>query len=276
MGARHLRVLAVGLAVVAGACSGGGSGPERVTAEEARARFDDLIEALEVLPGVAATMGRSVHPEQVPSAMHERLTRIGPLAEAVADLVASEVLDEAVAEEILDGRVRVERFGLQLALRAGGTAEGDDRVAVGPVVIVADTRESIRSAVRGGLDNADPSARASVFLSRFQNYCLHFADVVLLLDPASRGALAPRLSPDDLPAELPINPETQKVDGHLFEIPTVEEWRRLLFDGQGRLIVPDADFRPGEFDAWAKYVNPAFDEAAGALAGVMQRSAHPY
>lgn len=88
----------------------------------------------------------------------------------------------------------------------------------------------------------------------------HFVYVALLANPRTRATLAPRLSPDDLPAEVP--------DLNL-TVATRDEWREQLFDNQNRLVVP-SPYDPGRwksFLAWAETVNPAIRNAVSDLRG---------
>lgn len=78
----------------------------------------------------------------------------------------------------------------------------------------------------------------------------HFVYVALLAHPGTRAALAPRLSPDDLPAEVP--------DDLNLPVDNREDWREKLFDEHDRLVVPSpfdvVAWRA--FIGWTKVVNP--------------------
>ncbi|MGH8511763.1 MAG: hypothetical protein ACREU8_10415, partial [Gammaproteobacteria bacterium] len=91
----------------------------------------------------------------------------------------------------------------------------------------------------------------------------HLAHVSVLADPDDRAALGLRLSPADLPAEVPANLN--------LSVTSREDWARDLFDQQGRLIVPTpAD--PARWDSFigsTKAVNPELRDRVSALTGPM-------
>ncbi|MGH9043227.1 MAG: hypothetical protein ACRDZ3_23710 [Acidimicrobiia bacterium] len=119
--------------------------------------------------------------------------------------------------------------------------------------------------------------------SRLDASLQHLAFVSLLADPSARAAMHLRLSPADLPAELPVSPTdpTGGVDPHVAGFESVDEWRRVMFDDRGRLVVPDPNDPDGDwgaFLAWAQYVNPDLAVAARKLHDVFNaalRSAAP-
>ena len=78
----------------------------------------------------------------------------------------------------------------------------------------------------------------------------HQAYVSVLTDSAERAALGLRLSPADLPAEVPTDLN--------LPVATREEWARDLFDDRGNLVVPQPSDprRWRSFIGWAETVNP--------------------
>lgn len=78
----------------------------------------------------------------------------------------------------------------------------------------------------------------------------HLTYVSVLADPDERTALGLRLSPTDLPTEVPRDLN--------LPVGTREEWARDLFDEHGKLVVPQPSdsVRWRSFIGWAKTVNP--------------------
>lgn len=94
----------------------------------------------------------------------------------------------------------------------------------------------------------------------------HQAYVSVLTDPDERVALGLRLSPADLPAEVPT-------DRNL-PVATREEWARDLFDERGNLVVPQPS-DPGRwrsFIGWTETVNPELRKRVSALTDPMFQS----
>ncbi|HLF40409.1 MAG TPA: hypothetical protein VI854_02930 [Acidimicrobiia bacterium] len=101
----------------------------------------------------------------------------------------------------------------------------------------------------------------------------HLAFVSLLADPSARAALHLKLSPADLPAELPVNRTnpTGGVDNYLDGFESVDEWRDQIFK-DGNLVVPDPNADGVAWDAfvaWAQYVNPDLAAAARQMHATM-------
>jgi hypothetical protein len=91
----------------------------------------------------------------------------------------------------------------------------------------------------------------------------HLAYVSVLADPEERAALALRLSPADLPAEVPA--------GLNLNVASRDEWARDLFDERGQLLVPQPS-DPGRwksFLAWSETVNPELRNRISALTDPM-------
>ncbi|MGH9023353.1 MAG: hypothetical protein ACRDV9_09700 [Acidimicrobiia bacterium] len=85
--------------------------------------------------------------------------------------------------------------------------------------------------------------------------------MAVLSDPTHRSALGLNLSPDDIPKVTPT-----LADKLGLGTTTREQWQHALFDGLGRLRVPEPS--DGErwtlFRAWAEQVNPKLrSEVAG-------------
>jgi hypothetical protein len=94
----------------------------------------------------------------------------------------------------------------------------------------------------------------------------HLAYVSVLTDPDERAALGLRLSPADLPAEVP---------GDLnLPVATREEWARDLFDEDGHLVVPQPSdpVRWRSFIGWTKAVNPELRHRVSDLTNPMFQS----
>ena len=96
----------------------------------------------------------------------------------------------------------------------------------------------------------------------------------LLADPASRVALHVRLSPTDLPADLPRTGPTGAVDPLIGGFNSVDEWRDQLFDKNGQLVVPDPNVDGvawRAFLAWAYHVNPDLAAAVDQMHTTMMK-----
>lgn len=91
----------------------------------------------------------------------------------------------------------------------------------------------------------------------------HLTYVSVLADPDERAALGLRLSPTDLPAEVPA--------GRNLPVATREEWIENLFDDHGRLVVPQPSdpVRWRSFLGWAEAVNPDLRARVRALTDPM-------
>ena len=91
----------------------------------------------------------------------------------------------------------------------------------------------------------------------------HLAYVSVLADSDERAALSLRLSPADLPVEIPA--------GLNLPVATREEWVRDLFDEHGDLVVPQPSdsMRWRSFIGWAETVNPELWERVSDLTDPM-------
>ncbi|MGH9004447.1 MAG: hypothetical protein ACRDYV_15085, partial [Acidimicrobiia bacterium] len=89
----------------------------------------------------------------------------------------------------------------------------------------------------------------------------HLTYVSVLTNPDQRAALGLRLSPADLPAEVPADLN--------LSVASREEWVRNLFDDEGRLTVPQPS-DPGRWNSflgWAQTVNPELMDRVRGLTG---------
>lgn len=155
-----------------------------------------------------------------------------------------------------------------LVTAAGGHAESLGRIVLDPpgtVAFTADAKESASdssAASRSGRDRTELGkieAREGL-QEDLRAEIVHFVYVALLAHPATRAALAPRLSPNDLPFEVP--------DLNL-PVANRKEWQEDLFDNQQRLVVPGPldPVRWRSFDGWARTVNPALRGTVHDLTG---------
>ena len=94
----------------------------------------------------------------------------------------------------------------------------------------------------------------------------HLAFVSVLADADERAVLVLRLSPTDLPAEVPA--------GLNLPVTTREEWVRDLFGEDGQLVVPQPSdaVRWRSFIGWVKTVNPDLGARVSELAKPMFQS----
>ena len=156
-----------------------------------------------------------------------------------------------------------------LVTAAGGRAEGTGPMVLDPPATVAFATVAERPYMDELPD--EPPGRNRTELGKIEaqerlqgdlyREIVRFVYVALLAHPATRATLAPRLSPDDLPADVPNDLN--------LPVATREEWREDLFDEQNRLVVP-SPFDPGRwrsFQGWVKAVNPLLWAAVDELTG---------
>lgn len=260
------RVLLVLVLLVAGACDSGpdegpgleGAGPLVVEfARAAKARLDDIA------PAVAAWNGEG----ELPGSLAADMTAVGDAARAVVQAAEPDghagaaALSKAVAEAAND----VVRH---LVTTAGGREEAPGWMVFDPSSPVAFDTNAEVAPPPGPLLEASRRSRTELGKIEAQEglendihrEIRHFVYVALLAHPATRAALAPRLSPDDLPAVVPKDLN--------LSVGTREEWKQDLFDHQNRLIVPSAfdSRRWRSFIGWTEVVSPKLNLVAEELA----------
>lgn len=244
-GCRYRAVIAVGIAFVLAACSG--SGPKLRSLSDARRPVGELDAGVARLTALAHTMGSAGTPE-VPPGEAERLRRIGALS---SELIRTlKPLDAAIVVE-----------GIQAAatdLARVITASPDARIVV--------SRPS-RYNLRAEILLSPPADRRDLLSSAFDVELQRLSYVSLLADPTAREKFAPRRSVSDFPASIPVGEDGQP-DPDLIGIQTTADWRRMVFDDRGRLVVPeplDDDIAWIAFLGWAKWVVPDLGRAGSGL-----------
>lgn len=252
---RRVRLI-VGLVLLATASCDRGSGkpPGLEGAEPLVAEFARAAKALDDIAAAIATRPAG---DGLPAPVDGDMTRLGEAARAVLRAAEPDgsggapALSAAVAGAAND----VVRH---LVTTAGGRAEGPGRMALGPPAALAFVVDATvppapdDSPGRNRTERGKIEARG-LLRDGLRGEIVHFAYVALLVNPATRSALAPRLSPDDLPAEVP---------NRNLPVANRDEWRQQLFDDSSRLVVP------GPFDPvrWVSFLG--WVEAVNAELGV--------
>lgn len=247
-------------AMVVPACSHG-SGPDLLSGKAADVKVREVIDSFNQILPAGAAMGDRGDQSSVPTPYPQALRDAGSKARELAMTVKP--------EEAYEARLALETLSREFARKRGGIVDGAGRVTVGPVVVVPADPEYSRTVRRITLDNSDVRTRQRAVLDTLESRFFHLALVALLLDPDARAAFAPRMAPRDLPGELPTDPTLgNQVDSGLRNrITSVDEWRSVLFDSDGRLKLPElADPKHyGALHAWARSVNPRLEEAVSTL-----------
>ncbi|MGH8975482.1 MAG: hypothetical protein ACRD0C_20040 [Acidimicrobiia bacterium] len=257
---RRFLCAAFALSLVLGCSSGDGSG--LLDAGVAAPLFDDLYQEAKHMTGVAAVVAGAGAGDDVPLAARRALERLGGLARQVVETV--ELPDAYGAVTAL------ERAARDLTLAAGGHDAGRGHVAIRSVIVAGLTPENAALEARKELEDEARTGRAKETLRSYLRAAAHWlAYAGLLVDPASQAAFAPRLSPTDLPAQLPVNPTdpTGGVDALIEGFESVGEWRDHVFSDRD-LVVPNPNVDAVAWDAflaWAQYVNPDLAVAADNL-----------
>lgn len=261
---RRLCTLLLVAALVGVACDRGRSSPPGLEGTEPLlAEFARVAKGLDDIgPDVAAWNGQGGAPGGLIADMRE----VGEAAQAVVlaaepDGKAGGAALSAAVADAADDVVR------HLVIANGGR-EGLGQMALDSAAAVAFDIDVNDSPTDPSPDEPSVQGRRELRKIEAQERLrgdLHgeirrFVYVVLLAYPATRFALAPRLSPDDLPAEVPGNlnlPVTNR-----------QEWRQNLFDDQNHLVVPGPSdpVRWRSFLGWIKTVNPDFGFVAESLA----------
>ena len=241
--------------LVAVSCDRGPSNPPGLKgAEPLVAEFARVARGLD---GIAPALAARSAGNGLPAAAAGPVTDVADAARAVAHAAEpdGDAGGAALSVAVEDAASDVVRH---LVTAAGGRAEGSGRMVLNPpatvvFATVAETpytdqsRDESSGRNRAELGKIEAQERLQGDLYR---EIVRFVYVALLAHPATRAALAPRLSPDDLPADVPKDLN--------LPVASREEWRQDLFDDQNRLVVP-SPFDPGlwrSFDGWVKTVNP--------------------
>lgn len=229
--------------------SGCGRGPaEPPGLEDAGPLVAEFAEAAKRLDGLAPALTARSDPSKIPGAAVDSLREVGDAARRVLDAAEPEgpagVM--AVQEALADAAAEVVRH---LVTAAGGHQEPSGRMVLDPPATVAfDTDGEVLplDSDRSELGMAEARERLRGDLAR---QITHFVYVALLANADTRTALAPRLSPDDLPAQ--VDPALN------LSVANREEWRQELFDDQERLLVPTPLDATGwnAFLGWTEAVN---------------------
>lgn len=250
----RLRVV-LGLALLVASCDRGpGNPPGLEGAAPLVAEFARVAKGLDDIASAVTTWSGE---GGLPGALVDDMMEVGDAARAV--LHAAEPDGDAGAPA-LSGAVTdaANDVVLHLVTAAGGRADGPGRMVLdppAPVAFVTNAKASPPDPSR-----ADPPGRDRTELGKIEAHerlegdlrreIEHFVYVALLAHPGTRAALAPRLSPDDLPAEVP--------DDLNLPVATRAEWREDLFDDHNRFVVP-SPLDPGRwrsFIGWTKVVSP--------------------
>lgn len=241
--------------LVAGSCDRGPGDPPGL--EGAGPLVAEFARAARGLDGIASAMATRPSGDKPPAAAAGPVTDVAEAARAVVHAAepggdaGGAALSAAVAAAAND----VVRH---LVTVAGGRAERPGRIVLDPPAKVAFAIDAQESAPDTSHDG--PSGRSRTELGKIEarerlqgdlkGEIVRFVYVALLAHPGTRAALAPRLSPDDLPAEVPR-------DRNL-PVASREEWQADLFDDQKRLVVPSPfdPLRWRSFIGWVQAVNP--------------------
>ena len=252
-------VLGLVLLVAASCDRGSGKPPGLEGAGPLVAEFARTAKSISNIGSAVATWSGE---GELPGSALADVTAVGETARAV--LNASEPDGDAGAAALSAAVTDVANEVVRhFVTSAGGRQEGSDRMAIdppNPVVFDADAKDP-PTAGSGRDRNEDGKAEARDQLEDIlQAEIVHFVYVALLAHSDTRAALAPRLSSDDLPAEVP--------DDLNLPVATRDEWRQDLFDGQKRLVVPSPldPVRWSSFIGWTKVVSPKLRFAAESLA----------
>lgn len=241
-----LAVVILPLAIVTPGCSRSGSGLRSY--EQALPQIDELREqAGGLLLDVAHRMG-SAGSVDVSGGDVAELRRLGGLSRQLARSMKP-----------LDGVRAIERFrtlDAEFARRLTAPPDPTASIVIAPTGPLAFTREQIKQSP----SSPPPGKRGPVY-DAFATAFDRLAYLALLVDPTAREAFAPRRSPSDLPPNMPIERDGHR-DPLLSGITTVEQWRRLIFDDQGRLLLPDNPVGRRALQGWAKHVNEGLYNAA--------------
>lgn len=223
------------------------------------AEFERVAKGLDdIAPVVATWNGKG----ELPDALVADMTEVGKAARAVLDAAepdgdAGAAALRAAAVDAADDVVH------HLITVAGGHELGPGRMALNPGPVAFDTDDRNwppgPTPLRARNRTEAKFAAQEVLEDALRGEIERFVYVALLAHPGTRATLAPRLSADNLPTEVPP-------DGR-FSVFTLERWRMDLFDDQNRLIVPNpADQLTYEnFTGLVKVVSPDLGVAVSSL-----------
>ena len=248
---RRLRLIVGLVLLVTTSCSRGHGTPPGL--EGAEPLVAEFARAAKALDDMAAAIAAHPAGDGLSAAVDGDMTRVGEAAKAV--LRAAEP-DGSAGAPALSAAVAAAANDVvrHLVTTAAGRAEGPGRMVLDPPAALAFVVDATvppdpdDSPGRNRTERGKIEARA-LLRDELRGEIVHFAYVALLVNPATRSALAPRLSPDDLPAEVP--------DNRNLPVATRDEWRQQLFDDRSRLVVP-GPFDPvrwRSFLGWVEAVN---------------------
>lgn len=263
---RRFRVALALALLVAASCDRGPSNPPGLKGVEPLvAEFAHVARGLD---GIAPALAARPPGDGLPAAAAGPVTDVADAARAVAHAAEPEgdAGASALSVAVYDAASDVVRH---LVTASGGRPEGSARMGLNPPANVVFATVAERPYTEHSRD--EPSGRNRTELGKIETQerlrgdlyreIVRFVYVALLAHPATRAALAPRLSPDDLPADVPNDLN--------LPVATRQEWREDLFDDQNRLVVP-SPFDPGRwrsFVGWVKTVNPLLWAAIEELTG---------
>jgi hypothetical protein len=266
---RRLWILLV-LALLAACDRGPGKPPGLGDAGPLVAEFARAAKGLDdIAPAMAAWNGEG----ELPGALAADMTEVGEAGQAVVHAAEpdGDAGAAALSDAVADAANEVVRH---LVTAAGGHEAKPGRMALnppGPVDFDTGAKESPQKP-----SSEDSPGRSRTELGKIEaqerlegdlyREIERFVYVALLADPATRAALALRLSPDDLPAEVPEDLN--------LSVANRQEWREDLFDDQNRLVVPTPvdHGRWRSFIGWTKVVNSKLRLAAENLIDQASRS----
>jgi len=220
----------------------------------------EFANAGKALQGLGSASAQNSGGQNAPSSHRDQLRKLGESAYAVlqsAEPTGSSGV-EAIQEELAAAASDVVQH---LVTIDGGTQHGPDNLISAPpqqvsfaVNVPARPLDTDRS--ERGKNTARVRLKADLSLE-----IEHFIYAALLANPAARAKFCGRCTQEDLPAT---------VDSALnLPFDTTDEWRRLLFDEAGHLILPSPfSDRWVAFQGWTAAVNPALGDAARPLAQI--------
>lgn len=242
--------LCLALLVIAGCDRGGGGPPGLEDAGPIIAGFARVAKGLDTLAPAVSASGTGGEP---PADVVGSLARVGEAAREVLD--AAEPVGRAgvaaVQGELADAADEVVRH---LVTAAGGRDEGPGRLALASPATVAFDLGEQPPPLDGDRSNRGLDRNRQRLAGDLSREIERFVYVALLANPDTRAAIAPSLSPDDLPAE--VDPALN------LSVGTREEWQDELFDDKDRLVVPSPNDAKGwkSFRGWAQVVNPVLED----------------
>ena len=253
---------AIALVVALAGCSRSEDG--LLQAEAAAPLFEELHQEAIRMVDVASLTGEAGLGSDPPFGAERIMEQLGTLAKQVVDTVRP-----PDATGALDALERATRDAM---LTAGGHQESPDRVTIGNVIVRLTPDQATRA--REGLEEERTTQeRREQLRRRLEDAVRRLIYASLLADLNAQAAFAPRMSPSDLPPELPRRGPTGGVDPLLGAFDSVDEWRDQLFE-DNRFVVPDPNADGIAWRAllaWVLYVNPDLAGVSDQLHNVFNR-----